>query len=167
MICQMSDPIRPPISGRVASLHLHPSEPGAPLSTVEFFEMIAQKGIVGNGRYFGRTSRSTGQPSRRQVTLIEREQIDEHAAALGLESISPGAVRANIETLGINLVELIGRQVMIGDAVLHFYEPRTPCSKMDAICQGLRGLMENQRQGILAEVIQPGFIRVGDTIRPL
>jgi MOSC domain-containing protein YiiM len=156
-----------PAPGRVASLHLHPAEPGAPLHTVEAFEVIAGKGIEGSDRYFGRIRRSTGQPSRRQVSLIAREQISEHAAALGLETISPGAVRANIETLGIDLPELQGLEISIGTAVLRIYEARTPCHKMDAICQGLRQLMENGRQGVLAEVVRSGRIRVGDEIRAL
>jgi MOSC domain-containing protein YiiM len=163
----MNDSTCPSLSGHVASLHLHPSEPDAPLSNVNLFEVIVDKGIVGNGRYFGRTSRSTGKPSRRQVTLIEREQIAEHAAALGFEFIAPGIVRSNIETFGINLVNLIGKQVAIGGAILHFYEPRTPCAKMDAIYPGLRQLMQNQHQGVLAEVIRAGIIRIGDSISPL
>jgi len=153
-------------TGRVVSLHLHPEKSGEPLRPVEQIEVVAQKGIRGNGRYFGRLSRSTGQPSKRQVTLIEREQISEHAATLGLETISPGAVRSNIETLGINLIELIGREVRIGEAILRFYEARTPCEKMDRICEGLRGLMEDRKQGVLAQVIRGGVIRVGDTTEP-
>lgn len=150
-------------SGRVASLHLHPPEPGAPLLPAEAIELIAGKGIIGDTRYFGRPGR-TDKPHRRQVTLIAREEIAGHAVALGLQTISPGAVRANIETLGIDLLALLGRRVAVGGAVLHFYEPRTPCAKMDAICVGLRDLMKDQRQGVLAEVIQPGLIRVGDPI---
>src|SRR4051794_9430279 len=103
--------------GRVASLHLHPDVPGAPLQSVAFLEAVAAKGIQGEPRYFGRKSRNHGQPSKRQVTLIEREQIAEHAAALGLQSIPPGAVRSNIETLGVNLISLIGNKVQIGEAV--------------------------------------------------
>jgi MOSC domain-containing protein YiiM len=151
------------MNGRVASLHLHPIEPGGPLTAVESIGVVAQKGILGDPRYFGRV-RSNGEISRRQVSLIEREQIAEHAAALGLQSIPPGAVRANIETLGINLIALVGRQVYIGDAVLLLYEPRQPCAKMDAVCHALRGLMQNNRQGVLAEVVKSGNIRVGDTI---
>jgi MOSC domain-containing protein YiiM len=149
--------------GHVASLHLHPEKSGEPLRTVEQIEVVEQKGIRGNGRYFGRLSR-TGQPSKRQVTLIEREQISEHAITLGLETIAAGAVRSNIETFGINLVELVGREVRVGEATLLFYEARTPCEKMDRICQGLRGLMENNKQGVLAQVIRGGVIRVGDEI---
>jgi MOSC domain-containing protein YiiM len=154
---------REPASGRVASLHLHPSEPGAPLAGVASIEVIVEKGIAGNGRYFGRV-RSNGNPSRRQVTLIEREQIDEHAATLGLETIPAGAVRSNIETSGLKLASLLGRRVAIGTAVLHFYELRDPCNKMDAICQGLRELMLDGKQGVLAEVVQSGRISVGDKI---
>jgi hypothetical protein len=150
--------------GRVASLHLHPRESGKPLQSVEIIEVIPDKGILGNGRYFDRTSRSTSKPSRRQVSLIAREQIAEHATALGLESIGSGVVRSNIETTDVDLMKLVGCNVQVGEAILHFYEARTPCSKMDAICLGLRNLMQNNRQGVLAEVIRPGKIRVGDVI---
>ena len=153
-------------TGRVASLHLHPEKPGAPLLAVEVIHVVTDKGIEENRRYFGRVSRSTGQPSRRQISLIEREQIVEHAAELGLPSIPPGAVRANIETTGMDLPSLIGQEVGVGGAVLFFYEARTPCAKMDLLCAGLRERMEHGRQGVLAEVRKSGAIRVGDTIRP-
>ena len=134
------------------------------MRVVEQFEVVAAKGILGNPRKFGAISRSTGQPSKRQVSLMEREQINEHAVALGLRSIPSGAVRANIETSGIDLVALVGRDVRIGAATLFFYEARTPCEKMDRICRGLRALMEDRRQGVLAQVILGGTIRVGDSI---
>jgi MOSC domain-containing protein YiiM len=157
----------PALSGSVASLHLHPAEPGTPLQSVDVIEALENRGIQGDTRYFGRLSRETGQPTRRQISLIEREQIAEHAATLGLQSISPGAVRSNIETTGINLISLLGREVQVGDAVLLFCDPRDPCAKMDAICQGLRSLMMDQRQGVLAQVVRSGTIRVGDVIRPI
>jgi MOSC domain-containing protein YiiM len=145
-------------SGRVASLHLHPVEPGEPLQTVSQIEVVAGKGIAGEPRYFGKLSRKTGQPSRRHLSLIEREQIAEHAATLGLQSIPPGVVRANIETTGIDLIKLIGKQIQIGDAILFVYEARKPCQRMDDICVGLRNLMENNRQGVMAEIIHSGTI---------
>src|ERR1041385_2542096 len=111
-------------AGRVASLHLHPEIAGEPLRAVDQIEVIAQKGILGNPRKFSAISRHTGQPSKRQVTLIEREQIGEHAVTLGLETIAPGAVRSNIETLGVDLVELIGREAQLGSAVLLIYDAR-------------------------------------------
>lgn len=156
----------PALLGRVASLHLHPVEPGTPLQAVDAVEFIEAKGILGEPRYFGKLSRDTGTASRRQVTLIEREQIAEHATTLGLEAIPPGAVRANVETTDINLIALIGREVEIGEAVLFLYAPRDPCAKMDAICQGLRQRMMHSRQGVLAEVRRSGKVRTGDPIRP-
>jgi MOSC domain-containing protein YiiM len=150
--------------GRVASLHLHPQEPGAVMHNVQEVDVIESNGILTEPRYFGRKSRDTGEPSKRQITLIEREQIAEHAASLGLESIAPGAVRSNIETTGIDLVSLIGKEVEIGEAILLLYGPRDPCAKMDAICQGLRELMMNNKQGVLAQVVRSGKIRIGDRI---
>ena len=150
--------------GRIASLHLHPREGGEPFQNVASVEVETGKGIVGNPRYFSRRSPSGGL-SKRQVSLIEREQISEHASALGLETISPGLVRSNIETTGVNLSSLIGQKIQVGEAVLFLYEARKPCSKMEAICAGLRKLMEENRQGVLAQVVQSGRIYVGDTIR--
>jgi MOSC domain-containing protein YiiM len=154
----MNESKKPEAVGCVASLHLHPGVAGGPLQLVDSLEAVVGNGLAGDERYFGRTS-------RRQVSLIEREQIAEHAVALGLETIAPGAVRANIETLGIGLVELIDRQVAVGGAVFYFYEARTPCHKMDAICEGLRGLMADGRLGVMAEVVQSGRITVGDKVR--
>lgn len=151
-------------SGTVVSLHIHPSKSGEPLLAVEQIGLQEGRGIVEDRRYFARTRWRNGKPSRRQVSLIEREQIAEHAAALGLETIPPGAVRSNIETTGINLQALVGQEVKIGEAIMRFYEPRTPCAKMDALCQGLRELMENNRQGVMAEVVRSGVVRVGDRI---
>jgi MOSC domain-containing protein YiiM len=151
------------MQARVASLHLHPRERGLPLLAVESVEVVEQKGIVGNQRYFGRKGRD-GTPSNRQISLIEREEIARHAAALGLEAVSPGAVRSDIETEGIELVQLVGRQIRIGTAVLELAAPRDPCPKMDAVARGLRERMLGNRQGVLARVARSGVIRVGDTI---
>ena len=148
----------PEILGRVKSLHLHPDISGEAFQDVESIEIVAGKGILGNPRYFNRSS-------RRHVTLIEREQIAAHAGALGLSQIPQGKVRSNIETTGIDLIRLIGQVIRIGDsATLFLYEPRKPCAKMDAICHGLRALMEPNRQGMVAEVKISGAIRVGDPI---
>lgn len=134
------------------------------MRAVNEIEVVAGMGITGEPRYFGKISRKTGKPSRRQISLMEREQVAEHATALSLELIPPGAVRANIETTGIDLIKLIGKQIQIGEATLFLFEPRKPCRQMDAICASLRELMENDRQGVMAEVIRPGSIRCDDPI---
>ncbi len=124
------------------------------------------KGLEGDSRVFGKKGRD-GKPSKRQVTLIAREQIAEHVQALKLPGIPAGVVRSNMETKGIDLMALMGREVKVGEAVLYFCEPRTPCRKMDLIAPGLQAAMALGRQGVLAQVVRSGKIKIGDEIRPL
>jgi len=152
------------IAGTVASLHLHPVIAGAPFQARSEIYVEAGKGIAGNPRYFDRKNRN-GEPSRRQVSLIAREQIADHARALGGIDIPPGAVRANIETAGVDIMLLLGSRVEIGGAVLYFCDARQPCAKMDLVAPGLRALMANDRQGVMAQVVRSGRIGVGDSIR--
>jgi len=151
-------------TGRIASIHVHPEKAGTKMLPLDSIEVVAEKGILQDKRYFGRRS-MTGQPSKRQLTLIEREQIQEHADALDCQVFAPGVVRSNIETEGVRLVQLKGRIIQIGSAQLLIGEPRDPCEKMDRVMPGLRALMENDRQGVLAQVVRSGTIRVGDEIR--
>lgn len=157
----------PAPSGTVASIHLHPSDRSKGLSSVDSVEFVAEAGLRGDQRYFGRKSRSTGGPSKRQVTLIERETLSRHAAALGIPPLAPGIARSNIETSGIDLSATVGRRLRVGTAVLLVVEPRTPCEKMDAIAPGLRTLMEAPNQGIIARVLESGHARIGDPIELL
>src|SRR4051812_9926351 len=90
-------------NGTVASLHLHPPRSGELLVCVESVELVKGKGVLEDTRFFGRT--------RRQVTLIEREQLAEHAEALGIGEIPRGAARANVETAGMDLQRFIGRRL--------------------------------------------------------
>ena len=152
------------VFGKVVYLHLHPAEPGKPLLSVDTIKVVEGKGIQGNHRKFNRLSKRTGQSTKRQVSLIEREQLAEHSLAMGHPGFAPGDVRSNIETTGINLVDHIGQRVQIGGAILFLYEPRKPCHKMDALARGLRERMKNNRQGVMAEVVQSGEIKVGDVI---
>lgn len=153
----------PAKAGRVASLHLHPARGGGEMRAVQEIQAVQDKGIAGEPRYFGRASRSGG-PSRRQVSLIERETIAAHVDTLGLPGLDPGEVRSNIETEGIDLVALVGKEVAVGSAILYFSEPRDPCQKMDDLAPGLRAAMENGKQGVIAQVRQSGQIKVGDSI---
>jgi MOSC domain-containing protein YiiM len=154
----------PDTAARVVSIHLHAAESGAPLQSVLSVEAIADKGLVGDRRYFGRKSRRTGGPSRRQVTLIEREVLQRHAATLGLPPFAPGEARSNFETEGIDLSQLVGRELQIGTTRLAIVEHREPCAKMDALAPGLRTLMTPPCQGVIAIVLQSGTVSVGDSI---
>jgi MOSC domain-containing protein YiiM len=153
------------VNGRVASLHLHPEKAGGRMTDTNEIEVVVGKGIRGEPRYFERKSRS-GQPSRRNLTLIEREIVAQHATTLKAE-IPAGLVKSNVETTGVDLISLIGKKVQIGEAILNFYEPRLPCDQMDRIIRGMRILMCDKRQGVIAEIVQSGRIKVGDELRVL
>jgi MOSC domain-containing protein YiiM len=150
--------------GTVESLHLHPKVSGEALQSVSEVYAEAGKGLVGDARVFGRKNQK-GEASLRQVSLIAREEIARHAAALGLKEIPPGVVRSNIETTGMDLVSFLGREMEVGGAVLLFYEARTPCRQMERIAPGLQARMSQGRQGVLAQVIRSGWIRIGDALR--
>lgn len=154
------------LNGRIESLHVHPQIAGETLLPAAEFNMVSGKGIREDKRYFGRRNRE-GLPSKRQVTIIEREILRDHASALGIADLAPGEARSNIEVTGISLVSLIGRNVQIGEAIVQFVEPRTPCHKMDKLAKGLRALMENGRQGVIAIVVKDGKVRPGDSISPV
>jgi MOSC domain-containing protein YiiM len=147
----------------VVSIHVHPMKSGGEMVPVPEIDVEVEMGIVQDKRYYGRRS-SAGAPSKRQMTLIEREQIAEHAVTLGAGDFAPGVVRSNIETEGIELVPLAGKEIQMGTAVLRIGSPRDPCEKMDRIAMGLRDLMEDGKQGVLAEVVVSGKIRIGDAI---
>lgn len=75
--------------------------------------------------------------------------------ALGL---SPGAVRIPLTDLRP------GDRLQVGEAVLEITRPCTPCGRMDEIRPGLQEALRGRR-GMLARVLQGGWIRRGDSVR--
>lgn len=165
--------------GKIASLHLHSDEKNIKLrnsaepfklhvmKNVSTMKLIAGKGILNNTRYFNTINKITGNPNINHVSLIEREQISDHRDRLNMsEQIVPGMVRSNIETTDINLTALIDHYVSIGEtAVVRFYRARSPCWKMDIIKDGLQKSMKCNQQGVIAEIIISGDIKIGDIIK--
>jgi len=101
---------------------------------------------------------------KRQVTLIQAEHFAVIATATGRDSVSPELFRRNIVVRGIELTSLIGRRFRIGEALLEVTGPCTPCSRMDEnLGQGGRLAMKGLG-GLTAMVIEPGRIRVGDSV---
>ena len=99
-----------------------------------------------------------GKPgSRRQILLVDRETLAEF-------KLTPGVVRENITTAGLNLAELEpGQRLTIGGAVLEVTIPCEPCHRMDEIRMGLQEALRDRR-GVLCRVIEGGRISRGDVI---
>lgn len=124
-------------------------ERGKPMKPVEQAIAVADRGF--EGCMHGRPG------SKRQVLLVDRETLAEF-------NLTPGVVRENITTAGLNLSELgPGQRLMIGRAVLEVTIPCEPCHRMDEIRTGLQEALKDRR-GVLCRVIEGGRISRGDAI---
>ncbi len=97
-------------------------------------------------------------PGERQILLADRETLDEL-------QLSPGAIRENITTEGLNVNGLgTGERLQIGNIILlEVTGPCTPCGLMDMVRPGLRREIRGRR-GTLCRVLAGGILRRGDVI---
>ena len=97
----------------------------------------------------------TGSP--RQVLLVDSETLE-------LMELSPGIIRENITSRGINVNGLDeGQRLQVGAAQLEISMVCTPCDMLEKIRPGLRREIRGRR-GMLCRVIAGGMIRQGDRI---
>jgi len=123
-----------------------------PMKEVEEAEAVQDRGL--KGCIHGRPG------SKRQVSLIDVETLEKL-------SISPGAVKENITTRGLDFRRLEADQhLRIGGSLLELALPCDPCSRMDEIREGLQEELRGQR-GWLCRVVEGGTIRRGDGIEVL
>ncbi|WP_376788672.1 MOSC domain-containing protein [Thermoflexus sp.] len=121
-----------------------------PMESVSALRVEAGYGIVGDSH--------AREGSLRQILLMDQETLD----ALDLP---PGAVRENITVRGLPLHDLqSGEHLRVGEALLEITQPCTPCSRMEEIRPGLQEALRGRR-GMLARVVESGWIRRGDLIR--
>ncbi|SAK52455.1 MOSC domain protein [Caballeronia hypogeia] len=151
----MNAPVRP---GHVVWIGLRVAR-RKPLQVVDSARAITGAGLDGD-----HYSRRDG---NRQVTLIQTESLCAIAAHLGLHGVSPGDLRRNIVTSGINLNALKDRRFRIGQAVLEASGECHPCSRMEETFgvggyNAVRGF-----GGITARVIEEGTIELASTIEAL
>jgi MOSC domain-containing protein YiiM len=94
---------------------------------------------------------------KRQLLLVDKETLD-------AMSLTPGIVRENITTEGLNVNGLtLGAHLRIGSALLQVSTVCTPCDQLEKVRPGLRREMYGRR-GMLCRVIEGGAIHVGDAI---
>lgn len=94
---------------------------------------------------------------KRQVLLMDVE-------TLGVLGLTPGALKENITTRGLKLMELERGQVLrAGEALVEVTLPCEPCRLMDDIRPGLQQELRGRR-GMLCRVVREGIIRRGDPV---
>lgn len=125
-----------------------------PMTAASEARLVAGRGIDG----------SVDRSKRRQITLVEHEIWERLTTALG-GKLSPSLRRANLLVSGFPLANTRGRTLRIGDVRLIISGELKPCERMDEALPGLRQAMYPDWQGgAFAEVLDDGFIRVGDAI---
>ena len=146
-------------AGVIAGLARH-AAPRAVMEVIDRATITPERGVEGDckGRF------KPGGRNRRQVTLIERRDWETATAALGVD-LPWSDRRANILVDGIDLPQLPGTMLRIGDVRLVVLVECDPCHRMDALAPGLQqALRDDWRGGVCTRVLTGGEIAVGDAI---
>ena len=129
-----------------------------PIEEVKFIEVQANKGIVGD-RHF----HEFNDPFN-QLSLIESENIDEYNFRFGLH-IPYINFRRNVVTKGIELNDLIGKKLKVGNVELEGIELCRPCRHLTEMLNQKNILKEFMRKGGLrCQILSSSKINVGDRI---
>lgn len=168
---QLGDPVETPIHGRTGVGHVVIGPWAAALEP-----------IAGRPIRVIRCDRPGGTRIANAASLVSDGSLRELARHLGVESIDARRFRMLIEIEGAEPHEedsWIGRRIGIGDAILQVTKPDARCAittqdpdtgvrDLDTLRTliGYRGLREGKHAdfGVLAEVEQPGRLRLGDAV---
>jgi MOSC domain-containing protein YiiM len=97
---------------------------------------------------------------KRSVLFVAAEDLD----AVG---VGPGVIRENFTVRGADVMRWpIGQRVAVGEAEFEVSMVCDPCHLMEEIRPGLQAELEGRR-GMLASVVTPGRVAVGDAVRTL
>jgi MOSC domain-containing protein YiiM len=134
-------------------------EPMERLDTVEAVEggLAGDRYLTGTGHYVPHDVC--------EVTLVAGEAIDEIRAEHGID-LTDGRHRRNLVTRGVDVHELLGATVRVGDAVVRGTRPRPPCAHVERVAgeRGVARALKQGRGGVCADVVRPGRIRVDDAV---
>ena len=124
----------------------------------ETIEVIASKGIIGD-RYFYDFN-----GDREQITLIESENIDYYNKNFNT-NFNYLDFRRNIVTKDIELNALIGKTIKVGKIKLRVNDLCSPCKNLQNRL-GQSNIIKEflKRGGLRCEILNSGFINVGDKI---
>ena len=132
-----------------------------PIKEVNSIEVLANKGIVGD-RHF----HDSNDPYN-QLSLIEAENIDEYNIKFGLD-IPYIDFRRNVVTKGIQLNDLIGKKLKVGNIELEGIELCRPCRHLTEMLDQKNILKEFMRKGGLrCQILSSSKISIGDKINLL
>lgn len=145
--------------GVLAGIARH-ARPKGPMELLDAIEVTVEGGLHGDFR----GAVKPGGRGRRQVTMMERRDWDAAMAELG--HVLPWQERrANLLLDGIDIPQVPGAALRIGTVELEISFECDPCSRMEAIAEGLKAaLTPDWRGGACARVRRGGRIAVGDAV---
>ena len=124
----------------------------------ESIEVVASKGIVGD-RYFHDFN-----GDREQITLIESENIDYYNNTFNTK-FNYLEFRRNIVTKNIQLNDLVGKTITVGEIKLKVNDLCRPCKDLQNRL-GKNNIIKEflRRGGLRCEILSSGTINIGDKI---
>ena len=124
----------------------------------ESIEVVASKGIIGD-RYFHDFN-----GDREQITLIESENIDYYNNTFNTK-FTYLEFRRNIVTKNIQLNDLVGRTIAVGEIKLKVNDLCRPCKDLQNRL-GKDNIIKEflRRGGLRCEILSSGTINIGDKI---
>ena len=131
------------------------------MQDVNTVEVIASKGIV-NDRYFNENNNQA-----LQITLIESENID-YYNQISETNIPYISFRRNIITKGIQLNDLVGKEILIGNVKIKGHRLCAPCRYLQEMLKQ-KNLVKKllNRGGLRCEILTDGIISVNDPIKKI
>jgi len=131
------------------------------IKELDSIKAIADKGIVGD-RHF----KDFNDPYC-QLSLIESENIDYYNFKYGL-NIPYVNFRRNIVTKGIQLNELVGKKLKIGEVEVEGIDLCRPCKHLTEML-GQDNILKEflRRGGLRCQVLSSSNIKIGDRIKIL
>jgi len=131
------------------------------MQDVNTVEVIASKGIV-NDRYFNENNNQA-----LQITLIESENID-YYNQISETNIPYISFRRNIITKGIQLNDLVGKEILIGNVKIKGHRLCAPCRYLQEMLKQ-KNLVKKllNRGGLRCEILTDGIISVNDPIKQI
>ena len=129
------------------------------IEKVKFIEVVAGKGIKGD-RYFNDVNEE-----RKQLTLIESENIDYYNKAFNT-NFTYLEFRRNLVTQNIQLNDLIGKTLSIGEVKIKAHDLCRPCKPLQEKL-GKDNIIKEflRRGGLRCEILNSGTIKTGDNIK--
>ena len=131
------------------------------IEEVDSIEVLANKGVVGD-RHFD----DYNDPYC-QLSLIESENIDYYNIKFG-SNIPYLDFRRNVVTKGIQLNDLVGKKLLVGNVEVEGIDLCRPCRHLTEVL-GQDNILKEflRRGGLRCQVLSSSSIKIGDKIKVL